>query len=387
MTRKSFLKLAFLMSIFILGTDNLIVAPLLAQIAKTISATSQFASLGIAAYSGAYGVFAVVLAPISDIYGRKMVIGISGLSFGVFSILLGLCATGWWFLLLRFLTGLSAAVLGPSLWAYCAENFDAHEREMMISWMMSFFSLATVLGVPIGLLISQFFNWQIIFLITGFLMIAMVIIFYQFGVKTKRINFSLKRHFNNIGKALMVNGQLNAGMLLSSGSYMVVYSFLSVWIQKISHINSGQLAWLFLLIGVMSFIGSMMSGQLLKRSTASRLVSFSWFLQILLIVLTILVFKQPMLLAVTFSVWALLVNFGNSAFVNMISETAPAIRGSIMALNNSSIFLGFTLGSTLGGLAMQLNHTLLINLLIAGGFSLIAFGLLKVKGHSRKAVN
>lgn len=106
--------------------------------------------------------------------------------------------------MLRFLTGLSAAVLGPGLWAYCADNFKAHKREMMISWMMSFFSLSTVLGIPIGLLVSRIFNWQIIFLFTGIVMLFSIGIFYVYGIATRQIQFSLKKHFSNIIKAFRV---------------------------------------------------------------------------------------------------------------------------------------------------------------------------------------
>ncbi|KRM05341.1 MFS transporter [Lentilactobacillus farraginis] len=204
MIRNVFLIFAFLTSIFILGTDNLIIAPLLSQIAKTMSATPQYVSFGITLYSGAYGLFAIVLAPISDILGRKKAIGISGFTFGICSIALAFCSFGWLFLMLRFLTGLSAAVLGPGLWAYCADNFKAHKREMMISWMMSFFSLSTVLGIPIGLLVSRIFNWQIIFLFTGIVMLFSIGIFYVYGIATRQIQFSLKKHFSNIIKAFRV---------------------------------------------------------------------------------------------------------------------------------------------------------------------------------------
>ncbi|GAF38812.1 hypothetical protein FC83_GL002066 [Agrilactobacillus composti DSM 18527 = JCM 14202] len=376
MIQNVFLIFAFLTSIFTLGTDNLIIAPLLSQIAKTMSSTPQYVSFGITLYSGAYGVFAIVLAPISDIFGRKRTIGVSGFTFGICSIVLAFCSSGWLFLMLRFLTGLSAAVLGPGLWAYCADNFKAHKREMMISWMMSFFSLATVLGIPIGLLISKIFNWQIIFLFTGIIMLFSVGIFYIYGITTKQASFSIKKHFSNISKAFSLNGQLNISMLFSSGAYMVVYAFLSVWIQSISHFNSIKLAWLFFLIGIMSFLGSIISGQLLRKFAAFKLVAVAWLFQVLLITSILFLFKLPILLACVFSLWAFMVNFGNSAFVNMISETTSDLRGSVMALNNSSIFLGFTLGSMMGSLAMAVNHTLLSNIIIAEIFGIIAFLLL-----------
>jgi len=379
----------FILGIFILGTDNLVIGPLLNQIAVDTSSSVSKMALGITLYSIAYGAFALLLAPISDIFGRKPVVVISSFLFGMISIAIAISHNAETFFIFRFLSGVCASVLGPNLWAYSNENFQKGTRELIVSWMMSAFSLSTVLGIPIGLLVAETFGWSKMFLYIGIISCTLSILFLINGNRTHSTTFSFKAHFRNIKQAFDLNWRLSFSMLFSASAYLCIYPFVSYWLGSVHKWSIQKTTLAFLIIGITGLIGNIMSGILLQKIPSESIVKASWnyqFLTILLMLLSNLIFNNSLLFVGTLSIWTFLSNLGNTAFISLISSKAGNIRGSIMALNNSSIFLGFTLGSYFGGILWGFKNSLTVNIFISLVLSIVAISFLMLQGRCRKII-
>jgi predicted MFS family arabinose efflux permease len=380
---------SFIIGIFLLGTDNLVIGPLVNQISNDIHSSPENVTLGITLYSVAYGFFALFLAPISDIYGRKMIIVISSFVFGLTCFGISLFHDNTSFLLFRFLSGVSAAVLGPNLWAYVNEVFEKGKREIVTSWMMSAFNLATVLGVPIGLFVSGMFGWSDIFIVMGLLSIIVSLLFLIYGkqLSIKRI-FTFKKHFSNIKEALHLNWRLSLSMFFASASYLSVYPFINLWLEEKGNWTISAQTVVFFLIGLTGFVGNIISGFVLQKVSANKISRQFWvmqsFITIILLVTTYLIYNTFLFIGLT-AIWTFLTGIGNTAFISYIGSRGGKIRGSVMALNNSSIFLGFTLGSLAGSKVWAINQSIGWNLLIAVISSLFAvlFLFLKEKEMSK----
>ncbi|MEZ0118591.1 UNVERIFIED_ORG: putative MFS family arabinose efflux permease [Heyndrickxia coagulans] len=108
------------------------------------------------------------------------------------------------------------------------------------------------------------------------------------------------------------------------------------------------------------------------------------FITIILLVTTYLIYNTFLFIGLT-AIWTFLTGIGNTAFISYIGSRGGKIRGSVMALNNSSIFLGFTLGSLAGSKVWAINQSIGWNLLIAVISSLFAvlFLFLKEKEMSK----
>ncbi|WKB37372.1 MFS transporter [Terrilactibacillus sp. S3-3] len=280
------------------------------------------------------------------------------------------------FLLLRFLSGVSAAVLGPNLWAYCNEVFEQGKREMVTSWMMSAFNLATVLGVPIGLFASGIFGWSDMFLFMGCLSILVSFLFLVYGKQSlKKKTFTFKVHFSNIKKALSLNWKLSLSMFFASASYLSVYPFINPWLASKGGWSVSSETIVFFIIGLTGFVGNIVSGFILQKASAFKISKQVWVIQFFIIIIlfgvTYLTKNTFIFIGLT-SIWTFLTGIGNTAFISNMGSRGGEIRGSVMALNNSSIFLGFTLGSFIGSKTWGIAQDIWINLLLAVICSLLS---------------
>lgn len=52
-------------------------------------------------------------------------------------------------------------------------------------------------------------------------------------------------------------------------------------------------------------------------------------------------------------VWSLFIGFGQASLTALISELSPAIRGTVMALNSSAMYIGMTIASSVSSFTLS----------------------------------
>ncbi len=102
---------------FFVGLDSLLVAPLLPTIAETMSIPDGRGGLLITIYALFYGITAPLFGPMSDKVGRKRMIVIGFVIFSVSTFCTGVAKSFEVLLIFRGLTGLSGAMVMPSIFA------------------------------------------------------------------------------------------------------------------------------------------------------------------------------------------------------------------------------------------------------------------------------
>lgn len=380
---------AFLITgVFLLGTDNLVIGAIASDIANATHSTVEAVTWGISLYSGAYGAGALLLAPAADLIGRRAMIICAALIFSATSFLIATATGIQAFLVFRFVSGLAAAALGPNLWATANHSFSGPRRASVTSWMMAAFNLATVVGVPLGLLVASLSGWNSFFWALGFLSFGVAAGFYFVGDKGQaKQSFSLSAHFGNIGTALRANSLLYLGMLCGSASYLTVYPFLTEWQGDQSKGAHGSvLTVYFLLIGLAGFLGSLVAPKLMKRQGALGVTRIFWTLRPVVVVAVLVAeisLRQPLGFFLVLALWTFATGTGNSSFMVYMGSRGGKIVSSVMALTNTSIFLGFTAGSFAGSLLWGAYHSITLNTTTAVGLALAGAGLLAVAGRKK----
>ena len=151
------------------GYDIQIIGVAAAGIRETLRL--QPTTLGLVITAGQVGVIlgAVVIAPFADRIGRKRLMILSCLLFGVFSFLTAFATTVPELLVLRVLAGLGLGSIGPAALAIGAEYAPKHLKASIPTWIWA--------SVPVGGMIAGFsavwllprFGWPSLFVVAGIL--------------------------------------------------------------------------------------------------------------------------------------------------------------------------------------------------------------------------
>lgn len=110
---------------------------------------------------------AVTLGTLADRVGRKRIIILSTLAFGIFSLLTAFAETLTQIGILRFLTGLGLGGAIPNIIALTSEYSPKHLRVRFVALMASGFPLGAFIGGLLSANIIETFGWQSVFIVGG----------------------------------------------------------------------------------------------------------------------------------------------------------------------------------------------------------------------------
>lgn len=109
-------------------------------------------------YVLAWGGFMLIGGKLSDTFGRRPILCLSLVQFGVGSMVAGMAHTAVLLIAARFLQGMGAAVLAPTSLALIIDCFEGQERVKAVAWYGSISGLGTSIGLVVGGLLAGFFS-------------------------------------------------------------------------------------------------------------------------------------------------------------------------------------------------------------------------------------
>jgi MFS transporter, AAHS family, 4-hydroxybenzoate transporter len=140
------------------------VAPALAQEWKLARG-----ALGPVFSAGLFGLMigAMLFGTIADRIGRKRIIVLSTVAFGICTLLTTLAQDAAWLIVLRFLTGLGLGGAMPNVVALTSELSPHRRRATMVMTMFVGFSVGAALGGLLAAALIPTFGWRSVFLVGG----------------------------------------------------------------------------------------------------------------------------------------------------------------------------------------------------------------------------
>lgn len=156
--------------------DYMIIMPLGAQLMRVFDITpAQFTQL-VASYGLAAALSGFAGGFLLDRFDRKRALLICYTGFGLATLACGLAPTHHLLLLARFAAGAFGGLAGSLVTAMVADVIPPERRGRAMSFIMAAFPVASVLGVPVGLVLAGKFGWHApFFLLAGCAVINLVI--------------------------------------------------------------------------------------------------------------------------------------------------------------------------------------------------------------------
>jgi predicted MFS family arabinose efflux permease len=349
--------LAFLQ--FTVVLDFMILSPLGAQLMPALRISPVQFGLLVSTYAFSAGVSGILAAGFADRFDRKKLLLIFYAGFLAGTLLCGLAASYHALLLGRLITGLFAGVVGSVSFAIITDVFPLQMRGRVMGLIQTAFAASTVLGIPVGLLLSNRWRWNAPFL----LIVAVgVAVGWLIQAQMRPVDEHLKRHpdrsplhhlLQTVSNRLYLQGFATT-TLLSVGGFMLM-PFMSAFIVHNVGVSLAKLPLVYVLVGSFSVIAGPLIGRASDRLGKFNVFAFGCAVTIVMVVIFTHLAITPMWVLASVLVILQIGIFSRmiSASALMSALPAPPDRGAYMSISSS-------LQQVAGGVAAVLSGAIVI---------------------------
>jgi predicted MFS family arabinose efflux permease len=254
--------------------DFMMVMPLGPDFAVSLGIPTSWIGVFGGAYTLAAAVAGVAGARFLDRFDRRQALGLTMLGLGVATALGGLSIGMWSLIGARLLAGAFGGPATSIALAIVADVVPPEKRGKAIGTVMTAFSVASIIGVPLGLRAAQWFGWRAPFFGVGALGLCLTAVAF-------RLLPSLRGHIQTRAVGAPVIGMLKLDRLsrmtlLNTGLVMLgvfgVVPNISTFLQLNLGYPRDRLDALYFVGGLASFFANRAVGILVDRFGATRLI-------------------------------------------------------------------------------------------------------------------
>lgn len=351
MTNQLKIYLLTLLSFFI-GTSQFIIAGVLDKIADSLNITVSSAGQLVTIFALASAIGTPILTMLVSKYSLK-----KQLLIAIFIFLVGAFLTplnlGYEILVLaRAITGIGTILFVVTAYVLAGQLSGVGKQGRGMSYIALGFSLSQVAGVPLGRMIANIYDWQMIFYIVGVLVFfGSIFIMVTFQEKSSQNSPSIKEQIN-----ILKNKKISLSLTVTVFAFITfsaITTFITPLIFSIQKVDEHTIALIFTILGIASVIGSKTGATIADKIGVQKvLLSTMSIVVISLIIMNI--FSQSLIVFVSMlTIWNIAIwMFGPTQGLNL-SKMIPNHASILLSLNSSFIQLGFAFGAFLGGLSIE----------------------------------
>ncbi|MEN9435935.1 MAG: hypothetical protein RIR09_590 [Pseudomonadota bacterium] len=339
---------------FVIGTGVMVVPGTLNEISTSMGVSVPVVGQLIAAAAAVMCLGAPLLAAVVAGWDRRRLLTITMLWYALFMGLCALMPSFGWLLGMRVLAVVAPAIFTPQAAACVGLLVLQEHRGRAITFVFLGWSLASVLGMPLGAWMGGTLGWRSAFWLVVVLSVLSAAWLWRTmpdGVRPPALSRAAWGQALR-SRALMFT--VGVTLLLSVGQF-VLFSYFAPYFKETMQITPVQLGLLFAWFGVFGFIGNMVMARKIDRLGAGRSVA----LGAIGIALSLLLWplgSSLLLVAVILVPWALGCFSTNSAQQARLVGLAPALATGSIALNTSAMYAGQALGASGGGWLIANGH-------------------------------
>ncbi len=144
-------------------------APVLPSVTVHFGIPVNLAALILISYFIAVAVFAPMMGRLGDQHGRRRMVTIGLIVFGISEFMAAWAPNFGLFLFARFLQGVGVACIFPAVFSYVNRLFAEDQRGMALGIMMVIMTLGAASGGLLGGLLIDALGWQSVYIVSGLL--------------------------------------------------------------------------------------------------------------------------------------------------------------------------------------------------------------------------
>lgn len=338
---------ALLAGNFVIGTGVMVVPGTLNELSSSLQVGAATAGQLITAAAVVMCVGAPLLAAVVAGWDRRLLLACTMLWYACGHLVSTLMPTFGALLPVRMLTVIAPAIFTAQAAACAGLLVPAEQRGRAVTFVFLGWSMASVLGLPLGALIGGHLGWRAAFATIAVLSLmsaGWIWLKLPSGIRPAALS---RDAWGRVFKSPLLMGVVCVTALQGSGQF-VLFSYFAPLLKERLGADATQLGLIWAWFGACGVVGNMLVSRYVDRLGASRMV----LLTTALIALSLLLWPLGVSLAwmaVLLTPWGLGCFATNSAQQARLVSLSPALAPGSVALNSSGIYIGQAIGAGAGG--------------------------------------
>jgi MFS transporter, DHA1 family, inner membrane transport protein len=336
---------------FSVGTSAYVVTGLLPSLTSGLRISASSAAQLVTVFSLAYAVGSPLLFAVSGRWERRSLL-VAALTVTAVGNAMAALVPGYWLLLVaRVITAAGAAVFTPVASAVAAELLPPERRGRAVALVFGGLTVALILGVPMGNLISQQIGYRGVFLLVALFALA--------GAIAVRLMLPTVAAPPVVPFARRFDAARNPRVLVALAVTVITclaafaaYTFISPVLAVTADLHGAVVSVLLFCYGAGAAIGNVVGGRVADRWGSRKPLLIILAGDALSLALLPLVATSVLGAAVLLFVWGVCSWAFNPPMQHNLIEQAPAAAAQVLSLNASAIYLGVGFSGIAGGLVL-----------------------------------
>lgn len=377
MTRQhKLLTLNLFLLTFVLGTSEFVMVGLLTEVASDMKIAIAIAGSLVSAFALSFAIGTPIFTALFSRFSKRpLILALIGV-FIIGNMITAISGSYGLLLFSRVITAVVTGVLIALAMAVASEALPPEKRGPVISIIFTGFTVASVLGVPLGTFIGQWGGWHMSYWFTTLLgIVSLIASFATIPRGLKGARSSLQNQLRLFTYPRIVLAFFIPAFSIAA-TYSV-YTYLAPMLEDVLFVPARYISLVFLLYGIVSIFSTLIGGKLAVGGGMGK-IRYIFLAQA--VILASLYVSSGSLAGglVSISLIALAVYLMNSTmqlyFMNWADRHVPEAKDLASSLTSVSINVGIAIGSALGGFVTK--NMELIDLSWSGGMMAVLAAVL-----------
>lgn len=333
---------------FAVGLVELIVGGILPYIADDLNVSVATAGQLITIFALVYAISAPVLLSLTAKVERKQLYLISLFLFTLGNVMTYLSPTFGIVMIARIITAMSTALVIVLSLTITTKIVEPRHRAKALGLIFVGVSSALVIGVPMGIFITETFGWRAVFLGIAMLSTVSMMLIFMILEKMPVVEVvPLKAQIKSLANLKIASAHLTTLFMLA-GHYML-YAYFTPFLVEAFNLSSSWISICYLVFGLASVSGNAIGGWLSDQiGTGKSIVMIIATFAIVLVSIPYTIVAFPLFLVVTV-LWGALSWALTPPLQNYLIQTDPKTSDIQQSLNTAALQIGISIGSAVGG--------------------------------------
>lgn len=360
------------LGMFSLGMDTYIVAGLIPEMSRSLNQSSTAIGQGVTIFTLVFAIsaplFSIFLAKINV----KQTLIFALIIFIFANIMTSLAVNLPIYLLARAIAGLGAGIFSPMAVSTGSQLVENKNRGKALATVVGGMSIGTVIGVPLGIQISNLTSWRVTLLFIVLIStLTCVLIAIHFRAIFAPTPPSIKERFKLFIHPHII--RIMTVTVCAAIASLGLYTYLSKIVEHYQSIYS--LTTYLMLWGIGGLIGSFSIGFIIDMFKFTNLIVLSIMILLLFsFILLPISIHTPIASCLPFLLWGAMGWATQAPQQHILIKNYKSYGETAVALNSSVNYLGSSIGSALCGSLLFITHN--INMLVYLSIFICGIGLL-----------